>query len=211
MTRVPIPARQDVDVGLNGDRPTPSCLISSIRMAASRTSSFIQPGYTEDDLFHSRVPRGPEPVQHHPRDGFHCSQRRYRRELVRSQDYALRVLNQGVVAYEYVIALANQSDKDLWINVPFYANEDFVTHMAQLFKSQLKPTLHLYVEYGNELWNNSFGFTHVNGDLAQAELRTGNTDLSWGDACSDSDITNNVGNCSWWNAGSTRYARRTAR
>lgn len=73
------------------------------------------------------------------------------------------------VSLEYLIALANASGKDLWINVPHQATDDYVTKLAQLVKygsdgtnpytspqsnpvyRPLNSNLHLYVEYSNEV------------------------------------------------------------
>lgn len=60
------------------------------------------------------------------------------------------------VAYEYMIALANESRKDLWICVPDLATDEYVTQMARLFAAKLNPHCNLYVEYSNEWWNASF-------------------------------------------------------
>ncbi len=70
------------------------------------------------------------------------------------------------VAYEYIIALANQTGKDLWVNIPDMASDDYIQQMAQLFHSQLRPDVHLYLEYSNELWN--FGFAQASRNVAMA-------------------------------------------
>jgi hypothetical protein len=72
---------------------------------------------------------------------------------------------------EWAIALANAANKDLWINVPFYANDAYVQKFAQAIKfgtdgvnpytstqanpawPPLNPGLKVYVEYFNEIWN----------------------------------------------------------
>jgi len=74
-------------------------------------------------------------------------------------------------AWEYLTLLANQTKKDLWINVPHQATDDYITKVAQLFKygsdgvnpytsvqanpkyPPLDPSLKLMVEYSNEIWN----------------------------------------------------------
>jgi hypothetical protein len=58
--------------------------------------------------------------------------------------------------WEYAILLANTLDKDIWINVPTYASDDYVDRLAGLLKATLEPDRKVYVEYSNELWN--FGF-----------------------------------------------------
>ncbi len=37
-------------------------------------------------------------------------------------------------AWEYVTLLANAAKKDLWIGIPYYASDDYITKLAQLFK-----------------------------------------------------------------------------
>ncbi len=83
--------------------------------------------------------------------------------------------------YEDMIRLANESGKDLWVNVPAYADDDYICRMARLFRYgesgakddtsecdpaapgnapagsvALDPGITLYVELGNELWNWAF-------------------------------------------------------
>ncbi len=63
--------------------------------------------------------------------------------------------NEGA-AWEYVIQLANQSHKDAWINIPVAATSDYVHQLAKLLKDSLNPSLNIYVESGNEVWNSGF-------------------------------------------------------
>ena len=63
--------------------------------------------------------------------------------------------NQGQ-SYEKMIELANTACKDIWINVPLYATDDWSTNMANLLKSTLNPKLHVYYEFSNECWNWGF-------------------------------------------------------
>jgi hypothetical protein len=78
----------------------------------------------------------------------------------RPQDNVFGFANAGN-SYEKMIAMANASCKDLWINVPLYASDDWATNMAQLIKANLNPKLHVYYEYGNELWNWGFAAWQV--------------------------------------------------
>jgi PKD domain len=57
------------------------------------------------------------------------------------------------VSYEYMIWLANTTNKDIWINVPHQASDDFIRQMARLFKAGLKPNINIFLEYSNEVWN----------------------------------------------------------
>jgi hypothetical protein len=51
-----------------------------------------------------------------------------------------------------IAKLANTIDKDLWINIPVKATDDYVRQAAKLFASQLEPGRKIYIEYSNELW-----------------------------------------------------------
>ena len=77
--------------------------------------------------------------------------------------------------WEYVIQLCNTINADPWIIVPVSADDDYITQLATLFKngdqftSGLKPNLHLYVEYSNEVWNWSFSQSTYNQIQASSE------------------------------------------
>lgn len=72
----------------------------------------------------------------------------------------------GGVAWEFVVDLANESGKDIWINVPHAADDNYIRELARLWHERLDPDLKLYVEMSNELWNWQFPQTHaVNGDF----------------------------------------------
>lgn len=58
-----------------------------------------------------------------------------------------------VAPWETVIDAANAMNRDLWINVPVLANDEYVTNLATLLRDRMSPNLNVYVEYGNELWN----------------------------------------------------------
>jgi hypothetical protein len=62
----------------------------------------------------------------------------------------------GGVPYEDMIELANEAQKDMWINIPAEATPQFVQSLAQLIYTDLDPNLNVYVEYGNEDWNGAF-------------------------------------------------------
>ncbi|MFW5653253.1 MAG: hypothetical protein ACOC0P_04335 [Planctomycetota bacterium] len=55
--------------------------------------------------------------------------------------------------YEIAIDLANQSDSDLWLNVPIAASDNFMQNLANLAFNNLDRDRRLYIELGNELWN----------------------------------------------------------
>lgn len=56
------------------------------------------------------------------------------------------------VPYEAIAKLANDAQKDVWINIPVMADDDFIHKIAQLFRDQMNAGRKVYVEYSNELW-----------------------------------------------------------
>lgn len=75
--------------------------------------------------------------------------------------------------YEMMIALANQTQKDVWICVPHLADEEYVQQMARLFRDQLDENLTIYLEYSNEVWNWIFPQAQYNLQTAPANLNYG--------------------------------------
>ena len=73
------------------------------------------------------------------------------------------------VAWEYVVELANQTGKDVWINVPIAASDAYVTELAGLLRRDLKPGIHIYIELDNEVWNWGFLQATYNRMAAEAE------------------------------------------
>lgn len=89
------------------------------------------------------------------------------------------------VAYEYMVALCNAAGKDLWINVPHLATDDFIRKLALLIRygsdgtepydhavanpvyAPLDPARRVFIEYSNEIWSNGGSFPQ--GDWAQAQ------------------------------------------
>lgn len=60
------------------------------------------------------------------------------------------------VAVELCVQLANMTGTDAWLCVPHLADDEYITEMAKLVKAQLNPSLKVYVEYSNEVWNWDF-------------------------------------------------------
>ena len=75
-------------------------------------------------------------------------------ERVRPESF-LRTGPQGV-AYEEIIALANESGKDLWLTIPEGATDDYYASLGKLMAQRLSRNQRIYVELGNELWNGTF-------------------------------------------------------
>jgi hypothetical protein len=69
--------------------------------------------------------------------------------------------------WEYVIRLCNDTNMDLWANIPVNADNNYIRGLAKLLKKELKPNLNIYIEYSNELWN--WGFTQYGWNLGRAD------------------------------------------
>lgn len=76
----------------------------------------------------------------------------------------------GVAPWEYVIALANKTGKDVWLNVPVAASNDYVQQLASLMKNNLHANAKVYIEYSNEVWNGGFDQQAYNKTAAIAEV-----------------------------------------
>ena len=74
------------------------------------------------------------------------------------------------VPWEHIVALANQTGKDIWINIPVKADDDYVVQLARLLRSSLNPDTRIFIEYSNELWNAQFWQFNTNIELATAEV-----------------------------------------
>lgn len=61
------------------------------------------------------------------------------------------------VPLEHMIELANVTRIDPWFTMPHLADDDYVRRFAEQVKSSLDPSLRIYVEYSNEVWNSMFG------------------------------------------------------
>ena len=94
-------------------------------------------------------------------------------------DFALQggnAVHRESVCWEHYIQLANQSNLDIWVNVPISASQDYVTGLAQLLKDSLDPQLNIYVENDNEIWNTAFPFSNTNTYNADEAANLGISD-----------------------------------
>ena len=91
------------------------------------------------------------------------------------------------VAWEYLIALANTTNKDIWINVPVSASDDYVKQLATLLKTTLKPSLKIYIEHSNEVWNFGFPQYIYNKLAAVDEVGKGGSTLN-NDGSTDQEV-----------------------
>lgn len=60
---------------------------------------------------------------------------------------------------EDMVDLANTVHADAWFALPFHADEAYVRSFAQLVHQRLDPGSRVYVELGNEVWNDMFDAT----------------------------------------------------
>ncbi|MGQ0458014.1 MAG: hypothetical protein ACT4OU_13260 [Hyphomicrobium sp.] len=72
------------------------------------------------------------------------------------------------VALELCIQLANLTKTDAWLCVPHLADDDYIAMMAKLTRDTLDPSLKVYLEFSNEVWNWQFPQAQwmVHGELA---------------------------------------------
>jgi fibronectin type 3 domain-containing protein len=104
------------------------------------------------------------------------------------------------MSWEYIILLANATNKDIWINIPISATggsdpldptydtstDSYIYQLALLLKNGdaftgnqgLNPGLHIYIEHSNEVWN--WGFLQSTWNLlaAEDEVSKGNSPLN---------------------------------
>jgi len=71
------------------------------------------------------------------------------------------------VPWEIIYQLANQVNKNIWINIPAAADDNYVTQVATLLKNNLNASVNIYVEYSNEVWNWSFMQSVWNNEKAK--------------------------------------------
>ncbi len=79
------------------------------------------------------------------------------------------------VPLEIMLALANELDKNIWVNMPHLADDAYVRAFAQTVRDGLEPGRAVYVEYSNEVWN--FQFEQARWTDAQARARWGQADV----------------------------------
>jgi hypothetical protein len=108
-------------------------------------------------------------------------------------------------AWEYLVELANETGKDVWINIPLNASDDYVTKVAQLLAygsdgtdpytspqaapvyPPLNSNLRVYIEYSNEIWNEYFLQHQELRTAANAEIAAGNSPLNY-DGTTDASV-----------------------
>lgn len=60
------------------------------------------------------------------------------------------------VAIEHMVALANAVGADPWFVMPYAAEAEYIRNFARYVRANLAPDRTVYVELGNEVWNDMF-------------------------------------------------------
>ncbi len=68
------------------------------------------------------------------------------------------------VPVEVMVDLCNRLDANAWFCMPHLADDEYVREFAACVKANLKPSLKVYIEYSNEVWNSMFEQTRWCGD-----------------------------------------------
>ncbi|QNN24243.1 hypothetical protein HED60_18855 [Planctomycetales bacterium ZRK34] len=82
------------------------------------------------------------------------------------------------VALEWMIDLCNRQHVDPWFCMPHLADDDFVRRFAEMVKQKLDPSLKIYIEYSNEVWNGQFAQSRYAGEQG-VKLGLGPADKPW--------------------------------
>ncbi|CAN5570305.1 hypothetical protein BH11ARM2_BH11ARM2_14170 [soil metagenome] len=77
---------------------------------------------------------------------------------------------------EIMIDLANRMKADAWFCVPHLADDGYVRSFAKLAAGRLDPSLRVYLEYSNEVWNGQFQQQRYAGDQG---LKAGVGEKHW--------------------------------
>jgi hypothetical protein len=98
------------------------------------------------------------------------------------------------MAWEDIVMLSNELGKDMYLQIPMGATDDYVTRLAKLIKygsdgvnpydspqahpvyPPLNPDLKVYLEWSNEIWNWSYTQASQGVQLAAAAIKTGTPD-----------------------------------
>ena len=74
------------------------------------------------------------------------------------------------LAYEWMVDLCNRTQSDMWICMPFAADDNFFRQCARLVRDKLDPNLNIYLELGNEFWNFQTAQNHAKSQGAALGL-----------------------------------------
>ncbi len=90
--------------------------------------------------------------------------------------------NEGVPV-EQMVALANETGTAPWFTMPHQATDDYMAQFAAYVRDHLDPSLPVYVEFSNEVWNQLFPQYHYAQEQAEARWGSnpigGNGGMQW--------------------------------
>ena len=77
------------------------------------------------------------------------------------------------IPVEVIVALANTLQRDMWVNMPHYADDEYISSFANYVSQNLDQNLKTYIEYSNETWNPGFlGHFYVEDKGIEAGFNT---------------------------------------
>jgi hypothetical protein len=82
------------------------------------------------------------------------------------------------VALEWMIELCNRQKIAPWFCMPHLADDDFIRNFAKMVKERLDPSLKVYIEYSNEVWNGQFKQSRYAGEQG-VKLGLGPKERPW--------------------------------
>jgi hypothetical protein len=80
------------------------------------------------------------------------------------------------VPIEVMVSTANEAGSDLFVTVPWNADDDYITKFATYVRDNLATNHHVYVEVSNEVWNGGYPVAAQAAKEAQAEGLASATD-----------------------------------
>lgn len=83
---------------------------------------------------------------------------------------------------EVMVDLANRLKSDPWFCMPHRADDGYIRSFAEAVKAALDPSLKVYIEYSNEVWNGQFDQTKYAQAKAK-ELGLGDPSRPWEGGC----------------------------
>eukprot|EP00730_Choanoeca_flexa_P003920 TRINITY_DN11537_c3_g8_i1.p1 TRINITY_DN11537_c3_g8~~TRINITY_DN11537_c3_g8_i1.p1 ORF type:complete len:676 (+),score=142.63 TRINITY_DN11537_c3_g8_i1:175-2028(+) len=90
------------------------------------------------------------------------------------------------VPWEALVKFANTAKpKSVWFNLQVSVNDDYFIQLATLLKEQLDPSITVYLEFGNEMWNAHFPAEWHVGEAANASVQAGDPYHLNYDNCND--------------------------
>ena len=76
-----------------------------------------------------------------------------------TKDHYSQATGRGI-SFDYAIELCNELHADAWVCIPHMASDDYIRHLARLWRDNLDSGLTIYLEFSNEMWNWIFDQAH---------------------------------------------------